>query len=252
MSREAVVATGFLDRHVDFEGVRYPYQVYVPRDYDAARAWPVVLFLHGAGERGSDGLLQTDVGIGAAIRRYPKRFPALVVMPQAPLETFWGGPPGDAALAALDRTCAEFSVDRERTYLTGLSMGGHGSWLLGYREPTRFAAMLVICGFVGDRPNRPSVVPSGPGTPYERVAARVKGVPIWIVHGEADAAVPVVESRRMHEALRAVGPDVRYTELPGTNHDSWTAAYGSEAIVQWLFAQRRGAAPTTAKATKEG
>jgi len=238
MTRAADVQTGFLDRHVVVAGVRYPYQVYVPSDYDASRPWPVVLFLHGAGERGADGLLQTEVGIGTAIRRNRQRFPALVVMPQAPREQLWIGPPADAALAALDRSCEEFAVDRERTYLTGLSMGGHGSWMLGYHHAARFAAMLVVCGFVGDRPNRPSTVPSGDGSPYERVAARLKDVPIWIVHGDADVAVSVSESRRMNDALRAVGADVRYTELPGVNHDSWTAAYGSEEIVHWLFAQR--------------
>jgi predicted peptidase len=231
--------TGFLDRRIAHAGVTYPYQVYVPAGYDASRPWPVVLFLHGAGERGDDGLLQTAVGIGPAIRRDPARFPALVVMPQAPRETFWGGAAGDAALAALDRTCAEFATDPMRIYLTGLSMGGHGSWYLGARHPERFAAMLVICGFAGDRPGRPSTVPAGAGTPYERLAARLARMPVWIVHGEADAAVPVDESRRMHDALRAVAADVRYTELPGMNHDAWTPAYGSESILAWLFGQRR-------------
>jgi predicted peptidase len=231
--------TGFLDRVVTVDGARYPYQVYVPSNYDDTHEWPVILFLHGAGERGSDGLLQTTVGIGPAIRRNPERFPAIVVMPQAPLESFWGGPPGDAALAALDRALDEWSVDRDRVYLTGLSMGGHGSWILGYHHRDRFAALLVICGFVGDRPNRPSIVPSGPGTPHERVAARLRDMPIWIVHGEADAAVPVDESRKMAAALRACNAPVHYTELPGTNHDSWTATYGSESIVRWLFEQRR-------------
>jgi predicted peptidase len=232
--------TGFLDRTVTHAGSRYPYQVYVPANYDASRAWPAVLFLHGAGERGDDGLLQTAVGLAPAIRRHPERFPALVVMPQAPRDTFWGGPPGDAALAALDRSCEEFNVDTRRIYLTGLSMGGHGSWHLAFHHTQRFAAALVICGFVGDRPNRPTTVPGGDGTPYQRMAARVKDLPIWIVHGEADSAVPVTESRAMHDALRAVGADVRYTELPGTDHDSWTAAYGSESIAHWLFEQRRG------------
>jgi predicted peptidase len=231
--------TGFLDRHIVHAGTRYPYQVYVPANYDAARAWPVALFLHGAGERGTDGLLQTAVGIGAAIRRYPERFPAIVVMPQAPRDTFWAGPPGDAAVAALDRTCDEFNADARRVYLTGLSMGGHGSWHLAYHHVERFAAVLVICGFVGDRPNRPSVVPAGEGTPHQRMAARVKTLPIWIVHGEADSRVPVSESRLMAEALRAVDADVHYTELPGTDHDSWTPTYDSESIVRWLFEQRR-------------
>jgi predicted peptidase len=232
--------TGFLDRVVAHQGVRYPYQVYVPVNYDASRAWPVVLFLHGAGERGDDGLLQTVIGIGPAIRANPERYRAIVVMPQAPRDTFWGGPPGDAAMAALERTCAEFNADSDRIYLTGLSMGGHGSWMLGYHHKDRFAALLVVCGFVGDRPTRPSTVPSGAGTPYERMAARLHDVPIWIVHGEADAAVPVDESRKMAAALRALGAPVHYTELPGTNHDAWTPTYGSESIVRWLFEQRRG------------
>jgi len=232
--------TGFLDGSVVQAGTRYPYQVYVPSNYDASRTWPAVLFLHGAGERGSDGVLQTTVGIAAAIRRHPERYPAIVVMPQAPRDSFWAGPPGDAALAALARTCEEFNVDANRVYLTGLSMGGHGTWHLAYHHVERFAALLVICGFVGDRPNRPSVVPPGEGTPYQRMAARLRGCPIWIVHGEADSAVPVTESRLMADALRAVGADVHYTELPGTDHDSWTATYNSESIVRWLFEQRRG------------
>lgn len=153
--------TGFLDRSIEHGGTRYPYQVYVPSNYDASVTWPVVLFLHGAGERGNDGLLQTEVGIGTAIRRYPQRYPAIVVMPQAPRDTFWGGSPGDAAMAALDQTCKEFNTDARRVYLTGLSMGGHGSWMLAYRHVERFAAALVVCGFVGDRPNRASTVPAG-------------------------------------------------------------------------------------------
>ena len=199
----------------------------------------MVLFLHGAGERGTDGVLQTEVGIATAIRRYPQRYPAIVVMPQAPRDSFWAGPPGDAAIAALDLTCKEFNSDARRVYLTGLSMGGHGSWMLAYRHVERFAAVLVICGFVGDRPNRPSVVPPGEGTPHQRMAARLKRLPIWIVHGEADSLVPVSESRLMHDALRAVDADVRYTEIPGTDHDSWTPTYASESIIRWLFEQRR-------------
>jgi predicted peptidase len=231
--------TGFLDRTIEHGGTRYPYQLYIPSNYDASRSWPVVLFLHGAGERGSDGVLQTEVGIASAIRRYPQRYPAIVVMPRAPRDSFWAGPPGDAAIAALDLTCKELNIDARRVYLTGLSMGGHGSWMLAHRHVERFAAVLVICGFVGDRPNRPSVVPPGEGTPHQRMAARVKRLPIWIVHGEADSLVPVSESRLMHDALRAVEANARYTEIPGTDHDSWTPTYASESIIRWLFEQRR-------------
>lgn len=231
--------TGFLDRGIEHGGTRYPYQVYVPSNYNASVACPVILFLHGAGERGNDGLIQTEVGIGTAIRRYPQRYPAIVVMPQAPSDTFWGGPPGDAAMAALDQTCKEFNTDARRIYLTGLSMGGHGSWMLAYRHVDRFAAAIIVCGFVGDRPNRASTVPAGDGTPHQRMAARVKSLPIWIVHGEADPLVPVSESRLMHEALLAVNGNMRYTEVPGTDHDSWTSTYASESIIRWLFEQRR-------------
>jgi len=97
----------------------------------------------------------------------------------------------------------------------------------------------TLVSFVGDRPNRASTVPPGDGTPQQRMAARVKRLPIWIVHGEADSLVPVGESRLMAEALRAVDADVHYTELPGTDHDSWTSTYASESIVGWLFDQRR-------------
>ena len=125
-------ATGFLDRSTMVDGHVYRYQVYVPREYDAARQWPVILFLHGAGERGSDGLLQTEVGLPSAIRRMPDRYPAIVVAPQVPLDSTWQGRPGQAAMQALDETMAEFSSDPARVYLAGLSMGGNGSWYLAY------------------------------------------------------------------------------------------------------------------------
>src|SRR5690606_27947035 len=124
------VQTGFLDRVVTVAGRTYPYQVYVPREYAAAgeRRFPVILFLHGAGERGDDGLAQTEVGLGPALRRHPSRYPAIVVFPQAPRDSAWTGRVAEAAMAALERTEAEFRTDPDRVYLTGISMGGHGTW----------------------------------------------------------------------------------------------------------------------------
>jgi len=146
------VETGFLDRTVTLAGQSYRYQVYVPADYPTKATWPLILFLHGAGERGADGLLQTTVGLGPAIRRDAKRFLALVVFPQAPLDSQWVGMPAEMALAALAQTMLEFHVDRDRVYLTGLSMGGHATWCLAYRHLELFAAVVPICGWVPDPP----------------------------------------------------------------------------------------------------
>src|SRR6266478_1369598 len=125
----ARVQTGFLDRTVNVSGTSYRYQVFVPADFSKKKSWPVILFLHGAGERGDDGLIQTDVGIGHAIRLNNSRFPFVVVMPQCRKEKIWGQPDMEAqALAALDASIKEFHGDRNRIYVTGLSMGGYGTW----------------------------------------------------------------------------------------------------------------------------
>lgn len=231
--------TGFLDRSVEIDGVTYPYQVYVPRDYDPAVPWPVVLFLHGAGERGDDGLRQTEVGIGRAIRLDPERYAAIVVMPQSPADSSWQGDPARAALAALDTTEAELSTDPDRVYLTGISLGGNGTWYLAYHHPERFAALVPVCGWV-DRGGHLAAGPAeGPGTRYERVARRLAHLPIWIWHGEMDSVVPVEESRAMAGALEAAGARVRYTELPGIDHNAWDPAFGSRMLTDWLFEQKR-------------
>lgn len=231
--------TGFLDRSVEMGGLTYPYQVFVPRSYDPATRWPVILFLHGSGERGSDGMRQTVVGIGSAIRWDPERFPAVVVMPQAPADSNWQGEPAEVALAALAATEAELSTDPDRVYLTGLSRGGHGVWYLAYHKPDRFAAVVPVCGWVAQRGRLPAVPVEGEGTPYARVAERLAHVPTWIWHGEMDESVTVEESRAMAAALEAAGGDVRYTELLGVGHNAWDAAYGSDAMMEWLLAQER-------------
>src|SRR5262249_26302648 len=140
--------TGFLNRTLLVGGRRHAYQVYVPAAYSPRRAWPVILCLHGSGERGTDGLLQTEVGFGAALRRYSDRYPLIAVFPQAPPDTRWPGASSRIALAALDATLEEFRCDPDRVYLTGLSMGGNGAWYLAYRSPARWAALLVACGWV--------------------------------------------------------------------------------------------------------
>ena len=235
--------TGFLNRSVTIGATTYPYVVYVPREWDASKSWPVILFLHGAGERGSDGLHQTVVGLGNAVRWHPERFPAVIVFPQAPTDTRWIGEPVDAAMQALDRTTKEFHGDPDRTYLTGLSMGGYGTWHAAMAYPDRFAAIVPICGGILKPETAASVRQSpitiGTPDPYEATAERVKHLPIWIFHGDADPTIPVSESRRMYEDLKKLGADVRYTEYPGVGHDSWTKAYDEANLWTWMLSQRR-------------
>ncbi len=232
--------TGFLDRRVSVEGQAFAYQVYVPKDYDRSKPLPIILFLHGAGERGTDGLIQTEVGLGGAIRRHADRYPAIVVFPQAPPNTFWQDRPARAALAALDAAAREFRADRSRQYLTGLSMGGNGAWYLAYHHPDRWAALVVICGFATARGAVvPAIAPATEPDPLAALARKIAHIPVVLVHGDADRAVSVEESRRMAAALKAAGADVTYRELPGVDHNSWDPAFQSEELPAWLFAKRK-------------
>jgi predicted peptidase len=234
--------TGFLDRTVISDGVTFRYQVYVPSDYNSDVKLPIVLFLHGAGERGDDGLAQTNVGIGTAIRAHPDRYHAIIVMPQCGKGVWWQDTAMETqALASLDQSIKEFHTDPDRVYLTGLSMGGYGSWALLQKYPGRFAAAVVICGGIVPPPS--TKLPAPPGDdPYGDAAKKIgTSMPIWVFHGGADPVVPVTESRKMVEALKALGSNVKYTEFDGVLHDSWVKAYNDTAMPPWLFGQSRKA-----------
>lgn len=235
------VETGFLNRTATVGGQAYRYQVYVPADYASRTDWPVVLFLHGAGERGSDGILQTTVGLAPAIRRDPSRFPAIVVLPQVPTDSAWAGAPAEAAMVALRQTMSEYRVDADRVYLTGLSMGGRGTWYLAYRNPTVFAAVAPICGWITASPRFSSlaVIPGDSAAQFVTLARQLRDVPIWIFHGEMDRVVPVIGSREPAAALKDAGSKARYTEYLGTDHNSWDPTYASKEFVDWMFQQRR-------------
>ena len=240
-------ATGFLDRTLTLDGREHRYQVYVPRDYRPSIRWPIVLALHGGGERGDDGLVQTDVGLARAIRRHVERFPAVVVFPQTPEGDTpgWQALGARIALAALDETTKEFNADPARVYLTGLSMGGNGSWYLAYNHTDRFAAAVIVCGWVRERRSTttgtvyPAIAPVPAPDVYRAVAERIARLPIWIVHGDADTVVPVEDSRLMAGALKGAGADVQYTELAGVGHNAWDPAYERADLIEWLFRQRR-------------
>jgi len=227
--------TGFLNRSLTIGDVVYRYQVYLPQDWTGDKAWPVILFLHGAGERGRDGLRQTQVGLGAAIRLEEERFPFVVVMPQCPKEKWWTDPEMQReALSALDAAMKEFHGDPSRLYLTGLSMGGYGTWYIAASNPGKFAALVTICGGVVPPSGHPQPIALGPD-PYADLAKKIGSTPVWIFHGSSDPVVLPSESRNMAYALRKTGGNVRLTEYWGVGHDSWDKAYAESELPQWLL-----------------
>jgi predicted peptidase len=237
--------TGFLDRTVAISGTTYRYQVFVPNNWTKKQKWPVILFLHGYGERGETGLPQTDEGIGHAIRLSKDPVPFIVVMPQCLAGThLWAEDAMEAqALAALEQSIKEFNGDRDRVYLTGLSMGGFATWDLAAKYPGKFAAYVPICGGVRGPKDYPQIGGSlgrdpKVADPYAETAKRIAKTPVWIFHGGADDTVPVEESRKMAEALKAAGANYKYTEYPGVGHNSWDKAYAEPELVPWLLGQR--------------
>lgn len=239
---DPLATTGFLDRTVRVRGTEHRYQVYVSPGWTILREWPVILFLHGSGERGADGLLQTQVGLASAIRRNRKRFDRfLVVLPQCSRRVFfWKDVSAqEQALAALDATVRQFHGDRSRLYLTGLSMGGYGTFSMAGRYPGIFAAAAAVCGGIRPPQRFPHLrdkIKFPPGIdPYAEAARRIGPLPMWIFHGRLDDTVPVSESRKMVAAIRAAGGNVRYTEFPKERHGSWGPAYDHPGLLPWLL-----------------
>lgn len=232
--------TGFLNRTVVVNGVTYKYQVFVPDNWNKNVKWPVILFLHGSGERGTDGIIPTEIGIGTAIRKHVDRFPFIVVFPQCREHDWWTSVAMEAqVLKALDQSIKEFKGDPQRIYLTGLSMGGYGTWGIAASHPGKFAAIVPVCG--GIRLPHGLKTPTAPpmddsADPYAATAQKIGKTPVWIFHGDADNRVSVSEARQMNDALKAAGGDVRYTEYPGVTHNSWDNAYGEAALYPWLLA----------------
>ena len=200
------------------------YLRYLPKGYGEQkdRKWPLILFLHGAGERGDSLDLVKKHGPPKLIEQ-EKEFPFIVVSPQCPVQTWWTEML-DPLVALLDEIQSKYAVDPNRVYLTGLSMGGFGSWALGCRNPERFAAIAPICGG-GDW----------------FLADRLKNVPVWAFHGAKDPVVPLRESTEMVEALKRAGGDAQLTVYPEAQHDSWTEAYNNPKLYEWFLSHRRNA-----------
>ena len=252
--------TGFLKRTVTVGTRTYAYRVYVPESYKPGTAYPVVLYLHGVGEWGRDNELQMGHGLGSVIQLYshkmPQRFGAfLAVFPQEPAPELWFGEGAEQALKALDQTVAEFRADPSRLYLTGLSLGGYGTWYLAAKYPGKFAAVAPLAGGVQvpswfDQAFASPMLTAYKAQPLYSYAATAKAVgrtSVWVFHGAKDGVVPVTESRQLVAALQAAGQPAKYTEYPTEGHFIVDNVYADAAFWEWLLAQRLPAVPTTSR-----
>ncbi|MDP7268126.1 MAG: prolyl oligopeptidase family serine peptidase [Pirellulales bacterium] len=202
------------------------YLLYLPQQYDKnQQPWPLMLFLHGSGERGDDATRVDRNGPPRIVGREKGELPFVIVSPQCPKDAWWTDPQQLKNLnALLDRILADYRIDARRIYLTGLSMGGFGTWHLAAAYPDRFAAIVPICGG---------------GKPAD--ANRLRKLPIWVFHGADDQIVPVARSEEMVEAIEQLGADVRLTVYPKTGHDSYTESYKNPKLYSWLLKHKRPA-----------
>jgi predicted peptidase len=206
------------------KSIHLRYRLWTP-PAETPSPWPLLLFLHGSGERGDDLALVEREGLPRRLAEGAS-LPCLVAAPQCPAGSDWELQ-ADALLALLDDLQARHPVDPQRVYLTGISMGGRGAWLLALLQPERFAAAVPICG------RRPGALRAG------EISPQLAALPLWVFHGARDAVVPVTETEAIVHGLRAAGSSVRCTIYPEAGHDSWTAAYAEPELEPWLLAQRR-------------
>jgi predicted peptidase len=216
----------FRDRKTGKETTRtlpMGYLLFLPEGCQAGEAaekrWPLMLFLHGAGERGESLELVKKHGPPKRVER-KKDFPFILVSPQCPAGAWW---PPEPLIALLDEIAAKYPVDADRVYVTGLSMGGFGTWVLAARQPDRFAAIVPICG--GGDPAK---------------APLLKDIPTWVFHGARDRLVPPKRSEEMVEAMKKAGAEnVQLTVYPEAGHDSWSKTYDDPKLYEWLLKQNR-------------
>jgi predicted peptidase len=195
------------------------YLLHLPAGYATSKKrWPLLLFLHGAGERGDDLEFVKKHGPPKFVDEYPD-FPFILVSPQCPDDEWWDV---DVLSALLDSIGRRYRVDTKRVYVTGLSMGGYGTWALALAHPRRFAAIAPVCGG-GNR----------------LLAKRIAHLPAWVFHGAQDDIVPLTQSEQMVKALRAAGGNPKFTVYPDAAHDSWTETYASRELYEWLLRHTR-------------
>lgn len=206
-------------QHPDFPELKLGYLLYLPRDFGQAnQKAPLLLFLHGAGERGDEIALVKTHGPPRLLEQ-GQHLPFVVVSPQCPREQRWDP---ELLLALLDDLCSRYSIDPARVSVTGLSLGGSGTWSLIAADPGRFAAAVPICG----RANPWMVNPASQ-------------VPVWIVVGDKDAPGLVSNCRAMENSLQLRGADIKLTIMHGIGHDSWSQTYATPEVYDWILRQRR-------------
>lgn len=205
----------------------YPYWLYVPRN--AKKDAPLILFLHGSGEREGGAKGPHQVGIGPAIEKQ-QNFPFYVVMPQFSKNGNWKADGADAkrAMAILDEVMKQHSIDNKRLYLTGISMGGNGTWENATAYPDKWAAVAPVCGYTK------KMGTFYPGMSEEQFLS-VKNLPLWCFHGDKDSAVAVAQSRDAIKTLWSVGAHPNYTEYPGINHNCWDLTYSNPELYRWFL-----------------
>lgn len=222
-ARAGDVKTGFVNKvHKNKDG-EFKYVVFVPHGYNGTKSLPLILFLHGAGERGDDGQAPVMQGIangGIKFKNNEKNFPFFVIFPQCKTKGNWkaGSPDADRALAILEEVQKAYKIDDKRLYLTGLSMGGSGTWSLAAAHPDKWAAIAPICGS-GDH----------------ATAEKIKHIPCWCFCGDQDGPKLVESNRAMIKALKAVGGSPRYSEFPYVGHNSWDSAYVTPELYSWFL-----------------
>lgn len=217
------IDTGFLDRETAVAGARRRWVLHVPADYDPARAWPAILFLHGRGECGSDGRRQLTQGLAPAMLDRPDAWPFVVAFPQKRDETAAWADEVPMLTAIVDEVDRTLRTDPARRHLTGLSQGGHGTIALARRLPWRFASLVPVCGRAQDP---------------EAAAAEIGATPLWAFHGDDDPIVPVAGAIELVDAIARRGGDARLTRYAGVGHGSWVPAYREPELPRWMLAQR--------------
>ncbi|MCI0499496.1 MAG: prolyl oligopeptidase family serine peptidase [Planctomycetales bacterium] len=201
--------------------MKMDYLLYLPGDFEKEqKSWPLLVFLHGAGERGSD-ISRVKIHGPAKLVEQGKDLPFIVISPQCPADKWWPYM-GEPVMALIDETVERYPVDTRRIYLTGLSMGGYGAWAIAGMYPERFAAVVPICGG---------------GQPY--LAKNLKDIPVWAFHGAQDPVVPVQRSQEMVDAVNSMGGNAKLTIYPEADHDSWTQTYNNDQLYQWLLSHSK-------------
>ena len=200
------------DRYYNFNYVKY-----LPKDYDETKKYPLVFFLHGAGERGEDLDVACRHGYMKHVRESGAEYPFIFVAPQCPDGKYWACYT-ESLLAFLDYVCESLPVDLDRVYLTGLSMGGTGTWMLAMAAPERFAAIAPICG-------------SG----IYWYGGILRDIPVMVYHGDCDETVPIHDSMEMVRSVNKRGGNAQIKVLYGVGHDAWEQAYEGDALYTWLL-----------------